>query len=109
MKNDIFKFLKGVNLARNISFDKQCGADNICMSELKLGRVETSTETVVYGADNIVEATTMLEIRGENAFGTFIFVNTTSKLNVAMLLFGANDQKSIPCRQLGKSLRIFYS
>lgn len=76
------------------------------MSELKLGRVETTTETVVYGAENVVEATTMLEIRGENAFGTFIFINTTSKLNVAMLLFGANDQKSIPCRQLGKSLRM---
>ena len=100
---------QGVNLSRHVSFDKQCGYDNICKSELLLGRMESSSTNVIFGAENIVEVTTALEIRGENAFGTFIFVNTTSKLNVAMLLFGANDQKTIPCRQLGKSWSFFLS
>ena len=85
-----------------MGFNKECGSDNICKSELSLGKIESTTENVIFGAENIVEAKTMLEVRGENAFGTFIFVNTTSKLNVAMLLYGASDQKTIPCRQIGK-------
>ena len=65
-------------VSRKIRFDKDCGQDNICQAELSLTANIDASE-VIFGTDINAEITAVLNVQGENSYGTILYIQSTSK------------------------------
>ena len=65
-------------VSRKIRFDKDCGRDNICQAELSL-TANIDVSEVIFGTDINAEITAVLNVQGENSYGTILYIQSTSK------------------------------
>ena len=65
-------------VSRKIRFDKDCGSDNVCQSDLSL-TANVDIAEVVFGADVNAEITAVLNVEGEHSYGTILYIHSTNK------------------------------
>lgn len=91
------------SLTELITFDKNCGDDNICQSDLSLS-AHGNTPEVVYGEETNTELTAILNVDGENSYGTVLYIESTSRFQSGIRLIGRKHQSAIDCASLADDI-----
>ncbi|XP_075268469.1 integrin alpha-D-like [Opisthocomus hoazin] len=55
-----------------LPFEKNCGADNVCVDDLRISLSFSGLETIVVGVTDVVDITVTLRNHGEDSYGTTV-------------------------------------
>lgn len=61
------------NITRYIHFDKHCGRDDKCISDLKITGT-SNVPSIMYGPETTVDLDIVISNRGENSYGSYLYV-----------------------------------
>ncbi|KAM7074349.1 LOW QUALITY PROTEIN: integrin alpha-M-like [Ciconia maguari] len=64
-----------------LPFEKNCGADNICVDDLQISFNFSGLETVVVGVTDVVDITVTLRNRGEDSYGATVQLHHAEALS----------------------------
>ncbi|XP_049653060.1 integrin alpha-X, partial [Accipiter gentilis] len=64
-----------------LPFEKDCGADNVCVDDLRISFDFSGLETVVVGVTDVVDVTVTLRNRGEDSYGTTVQLHHAAALS----------------------------
>ncbi|KAK4805448.1 hypothetical protein QYF61_027512 [Mycteria americana] len=82
-----------------LPFEKNCGADNICVDDLQVSFNFSGLETVVVGVTDVVDITVTLRNRGEDSYGATVQLHHAEALSYrkAVVLQSSRRSPSLRC------------
>ncbi|KAM7074351.1 LOW QUALITY PROTEIN: integrin alpha-M-like [Ciconia maguari] len=82
-----------------LPFEKNCGADNICVDDLQISFNFSGLETVVVGVTDVVDITVTLRNRGEDSYGATVQLHHAEALSYrkAVVLQSSRRSPSLRC------------
>ncbi|XP_074991438.1 integrin alpha-M-like isoform X3 [Calonectris borealis] len=81
-----------------LPFEKDCGADNICIDDLQISFNFSGLETVVVGVTDEVDITVTLRNRGEDSYGATVQLQHAEALSYRKAVVLQSSRKSISLR-----------
>ncbi|KAM6106944.1 integrin alpha-X-like [Phoenicopterus ruber ruber] len=81
-----------------LPFEKDCGADNICVDDLQISFNFSGLETVVVGVTDVVDITITLRNRGEDSYGTTVQLQHAEALSYRKAVVLQSSRRSVSLR-----------
>ncbi|KAM6364510.1 integrin alpha-M-like, partial [Pluvialis apricaria] len=81
-----------------LPFEKDCGADNICVDDLQISFNFSGLETVVVGVTDVVDITITLRNRGETSYGTTVQLQHAEALSYRKAVVLQSSRRSVSLR-----------
>ncbi|XP_068280908.1 LOW QUALITY PROTEIN: integrin alpha-D-like [Nyctibius grandis] len=82
-----------------LPFEKNCGADNVCIDDLQVSFNFSGLETIVVGVTDVVDITVTLRNRGEDSYGATVQLEHAEALSYrkAVVLQSSRRSGSVHC------------
>ncbi|KFR00061.1 Integrin alpha-X, partial [Nipponia nippon] len=81
-----------------LPFEKDCGADNICIDDLQISFDFSGLETVVVGVTDVVNITVTLRNRGEDSYGATVQLQHAEALSYRKAVVLQSSRRSVSLR-----------
>ena len=84
------------NITRLIHFDKHCGKDDICISDLSI-QGSSNVPNIMYGPETNVDLDIVVTNNGENSYGSYLYVMNEDYRNYRFQtgLLVTDDKKTV--------------
>ncbi|KAM9250232.1 integrin alpha-M-like [Cariama cristata] len=81
-----------------LPFEKDCGADNVCVDDLQVSFNFSGLETLVVGVTDVVDVTIALRNRGEDSYGTTVQLQHPEALSYRKAAVLQSSRRSVSLR-----------
>ncbi|XP_075268467.1 integrin alpha-D-like [Opisthocomus hoazin] len=81
-----------------LPFEKNCGADNVCVDDLRISLSFSGLETIVVGVTDVVDITITLRNHGEDSYGTTVQLQHAEALSYRKAVVLQSSRRSVSLR-----------